>query len=222
MVQDRQTSIIIGLAVTFGLLIAAAVAYVLVLVADAGRGAMAFKNPSGSMAPTILAGDYITAHRLPGVAKNPRLVGRGEVVLHQWPDDTTKVFMKRAVGLPGDTIAMKEGVVWINGKPLHETYTLTTDSVDPVTDDFRWQRAYLVGNASRDTAHYLPSRNNWGPLLVPPDHFFVLGDNRDNSLDSRYFGFVTAHQVLGRVRRVYFSRDTLTGIRWSRIGLLLQ
>jgi len=222
MAQDRQTSVILGLAMTVGVAVAAIIVYVVVVSLDAGSRSLAFKNPSGSMEPSILMGDYVTARRLPDVATNPSLILRGEIILHQFPDDTTKRFMKRVIGLPGDTITMKNGVVFIDNHPLRETYTLTTDSVDPISDDFHWQRAYLVGGARRDTAHYIASRNNWGPLLVPENSFFVLGDHRDMSLDSRYFGFLTAHQVLGSIRRVYFSRDSSHHVRWSRFGHLIQ
>lgn len=207
---------------TIGVAVAAIIGYFVVISTDAGSKPLKFRNPSGSMEPTILIGDYVTARRLPRVVTDPSLIRRGEIVLHQFPDDTTKWFMKRVIGLPGDTIEMRDGVVWIDGQPLRETYTLTTDSADPVADEFRWQRAYLVGNATRDTAHYIASRRNWGPLLVPKDDFFVLGDHRDMSLDSRYFGFLTAHQVLGSIRRVYFSRDSSKHVRWSRLGHLVQ
>ena len=118
---------------------------------------------------------------------------------------------------------MTNSVMMVNGHALREAYAQHTDSTDPVTDDFRWQRVYLIGGARRDSVHYVPSRDNWGPLLVPERQFFVLGDNRTKSLDSRWFGFVSANEVVGRVRRIYFSRNDRTGeIRWSRIGRLVQ
>ena len=160
MAEDLQTRAILGLAMTIGVAVAAIIGYFVVISTDAGSKPLKFRNPSGSMEPTILIGDYVTARRLPRVVTDPSLIRRGEIVLHQFPDDTTKWFMKRVIGLPGDTIEMRDGVVWINGQPLRETYTLTTDSADPVADEFRWQRAYLVGNATRDTAHYIASRRN--------------------------------------------------------------
>ena len=96
---------------------------------------------------------------------------------------------------------------------------------DPVGDEFYWQRGFLVPQA-RAAVAYHPSRNNWGPIIVPQHHFFVLGDNRDNSLDSRYWGFVPDSLVRGRPLFVYFSYvpdsatslDWLTHIRWKRLG----
>ena len=118
---------------------------------------------------------------------------------------------------------MRDARVLINGRPLRESYLAeVSDSLDPAPEEFLWQRRYLVGASRRDSAHYVPSRDNWGPLLVPRDSIFVLGDRRDASLDSRYFGFVSGHRVLARVRRVYFSRDEDGSIPWSRIGQRIQ
>jgi len=127
--------------------------------------------------------------------------------------------VKRIVGLPGDTLAMVNGRLRVNGKTVAEPYAWHEDStVDPASDEFNWQRAHLVDPAARDSAHYSPSRNTWGPILVPPGMYFVLGDNRDNSLDSRYWGFLPAQDILGEARRVYFSKDSTGHIRWSRLG----
>jgi len=101
----------------------------------------------------------------------------------------------------------------------------TEPDMDPAFHDFDWQRDYLIAGPM-STAQYLPSRNNWGPLLVPEGKYFVLGDNRDNSLDSRYWGFVADSLVKGRPFVVYYSYspdsvDTfawLTHIRWTRLG----
>ena len=220
MKKDYQSSLIIALALTLGVGIAAFFGYAGFLALDA-RDMMVSKLPSGSMEPTLLLGDYFTSSRL-GSTRTAGTLGRGDVVIFLFPDDTTKQFVKRVIGLPGDTIAMKDAVVTVNGRPLREPYATMADSVDPVSDDFRWQRRFVVATAPRDTSRYVASRNNWGPLLVPPNHYFVLGDRRDESLDSRYFGFVPASEIIGHVRRVYFSRDSAGHIRWSRIGHLVR
>jgi signal peptidase I len=195
----------------------------------------AFKIPSGSMERTLLVGDFLlvnkllygaevpfTSRHLPAI-RSPR---RGEVVVFQFPEDPTKNFVKRLVGLPGDTLAMRSGVLFLNGDALPELYVSHSEpGVDPVAEDFRWQRNYLLRTAEA-RAGFHPSRNNWGPLVVPDRKYFVLGDNRDNSLDSRYWGFVPDSLIRGRPMFVYYSYapDTahgfawLTRIRWTRIG----
>ena len=194
----------------------------------------AFKIPSGSMEQTLLVGDFLlvnklvygpqlpfTSRRLPGI-RAPR---RGDVLVFQYPLDPSKNYVKRVVGLPGDTVAMADGHLVLNGDSVAETYVHRTDpEYDPAQEEFRWQRNFLVRSAEAGTEH--PSRNNWGPLVVPPKSYFVLGDNRDNSADSRYWGFVPDSLVRGRPLFVYFSYapDTahslpwLTNIRWRRLG----
>lgn len=220
MKTDYQNSLIIGLALSLGIVIAAFIGFAAFIALDA-RDATFNRLPSRSMEPTLLLGDYFTSTRL-GNTKTGATLHRGDVVVFLFPNDTTKQFVKRLIGLPGDTIAMKDAAVAVNGHPLREPYATMMDSADPVTDDFRWQRGFLVGAAARDTTHYVASRNNWGPLLVPANSYFALGDRRDESLDSRYFGFIPASRIIGHVRRVYFSRDTTGVIRWSRIGHLVR
>ena len=195
----------------------------------------AFKIPSGSMERTLLVGDFLlvnkllygadvpfTSRHLPAV-RPPR---RGEVVVFQYPEDLSKNFVKRLVGLPGDTLAMRDGVLLVNGEEQAEGYVSHSDyGADQVAEAFRWQRNYLVRTAEASGGFH-PSRNNWGPIVVPERKFFMLGDNRDNSLDSRYWGFVPDSLIRGRPMFVYYSYapDTahgfawLTRIRWSRIG----
>jgi signal peptidase I len=167
----------------------------------------------------------LTNVRLPEV-REPR---RGDVVVFEWPVDRTKNFVKRLVGLPGDTVAMEQGVLLLNGLEQDERYVVHTDpGVDPVAEDFRWQRSHLVrtANAAPSLRGYRPSRNNWGPLVVPDGHYFVLGDNRDNSLDSRYWGFVPDSLMRGTPMIVYYSyvpdsstsAPWITNIRWRRLG----
>ncbi len=202
----------------------------------------AFKIPSGSMERTLLVGDFLlvnkwlygaevpfTSRRLPAV----RAPKRGDIVVFEWPSDPSKNFVKRLVGLPGDTLAMRGGALLRNGVSQREQYaTHTEPDVDPMTDAFRWQRTHLVNTAvaAGMPEIYRPSRDNWGPIVVPPRHLFMLGDNRDNSLDSRYWGFVPDSLVRGTPWIVYYSftPDTsagaawLTQIRWRRIGTVVR
>ncbi|MBM3908899.1 MAG: signal peptidase I [Gemmatimonadetes bacterium] len=199
----------------------------------------AFKIPSGSMEGTLLVGDFLLVNKLVYGAEVPftgtRLPAvhppaRGDVIVFRWPQDPTKDFVKRVVGLPGDTVGMVDGVLQRNGEAVREGYSSHTEpAVDPVAEEFRWQRRYLARRL-RDAEPYRPSRNNWGPLVVPPSHLFVLGDNRDNSLDSRYWGFVPDSMVKGRPMLVYFSYSPdsvaplpfLTNIRWGRLGTRIR
>jgi signal peptidase I len=232
----------------------------------------AYKIPSGSMEGTLLVGDFLLVNKLVYGAEVPftgrrlprvEAPARGDVIVFQWPSDIRKNFVKRLVGLPGDTLAMRGGVLYVNGVAQRERYvTHTEPGADPSYEDFRWQRDYVARTAAAEqfparsvggtrTAiaaapgqldtpiDFLapvprpgrnpgdhPSRNNWGPLVVPVSSYFVLGDNRDNSLDSRYWGFVPDSLLRGRPLVVYYSYapdsarrfDWLTAVRWSRLG----
>jgi signal peptidase I len=195
----------------------------------------AFKIPTGSMERTLLIGDFLlvnkmvygaevpfTGAHLPAVER-PR---RGDVIVFEWPDDRSKNFVKRLIGLAGDTLEMRDGRLYRNGLQLREEYVVHTEpNDDRSTEEFRWQRNYLVRRGEASMGSH-PSRNNWGPLIVPAGNYFVLGDNRDNSYDSRYWGFVPDSLVKGRPIIVYYSyeRDTtrraswLTNVRWRRLG----
>ena len=196
----------------------------------------AFKIPSGSMEGTLLVGDFLLVNKLVYGAEVPFTGGKrlpairrpqnGDILVFQWPEDPTKNFVKRLVGVPGDTVAMEKGTLIRNGRRLVEKYTRHLEpNFDPVGDEFHWQRGFLVPRAHAATAYH-PSRNNWGPIIVPQHHYFVLGDNRDNSLDSRYWGFVPDSLVRGRPWFVYYSYvpdstnalDWITHIRWKRLG----
>ncbi len=198
----------------------------------------AFKIPSGSMEHTLLVGDFLlvnklaygaeipfTRKRLPAL-REPRL---GDVIVFEAPEDVSKTYVKRLVGVPGDTLEMKDGVLLRNGIRLTEQYVShTAPEVDRVEDRFRWQRQFVV--RADATIGYYPSRNNWGPLVVPDKNYFVLGDNRDNSSDSRYWGFVSDTLVKGRPFVIYYSYAPdssqslawLTRIRWGRLGELVR
>jgi signal peptidase I len=198
----------------------------------------AFKIPSGSMEGTLLVGDFLlvnklvygaevpfTGTHLPAV-RNPAL---GDVVVFQWPEDPAKNFVKRLVGLPQDTLEMRDGTLWRNGTEQREPYAQRAPmGFDPASDEFRWQRDFVA--PAVDPRGYNPTRNDWGPLVVPAQHYFVLGDNRDNSLDSRYWGFVPDSLVRGSPIFVYYSYapdsgksfDWLTRVRWQRLGELIR
>ena len=195
---------------------------VLGFAVDAGVDGRSLRNVSEAMTPTLFAGEYFTVHAVTQGATST--LRRGALVTHRFPPDPSKHFVKRIIALPGDTIAMVERRVRINGIVASEPYAWYADtSADPVWDEFHWQDQYLARPSGEEAATYRPSRNNWGPLVVPAGDYFVLGDNRDNSLDSRSWGFITAGDVEGLPKRVYFSRDPKTGhIRWNRLGHVLQ
>ena len=199
----------------------------------------AFKIPSGSMERTLLIGDFLLVNKLAYGAEIPfthkRLPGlrepqREDVIVFESPEDLTKTYVKRLVGMPGDTIEMKDGVLYRTRERMSERYIIhSAPDIDPVEDRFRWQLAHLVKPATASVGYY-PSRNNWGPLLVPEKNYFVLGDNRDNSSDSRYWGFVADSLVKGRPFVIYYSYAPdsahglawLTRIRWNRLGELVK
>jgi signal peptidase I len=216
----------------------------------------AFKIPTGSMEGTLLVGDFLLVNKLVYGAEVPftgvklpalRNPNHGDIIVFQWPVDRTKNFVKRIVGLPGDTLEMREGELIRNGKALKESYVSHTSPPggDVSDDEFNWQQAFLLSahhpvpatprapvgvRTLAPSSDYHPSRNNWGPLVVPEKNYFVLGDNRDNSLDSRYWGFVADSLVRGQPMVVYYSYDPdgavkldwLTRVRWKRFGEMIQ
>ena len=195
----------------------------------------AFKIPSGSMERTLLIGDFLLVNKLAYGAEIPfthkrlpafREPQRGDVIVFESPEDPTKTYVKRLVGIPGDTLEMRNGELFRNARRLSERYVWhVAPEIDPVEERFRWQRDYVVRSANA-TVGYYPSRNNWGPLVVPRKNYFVLGDNRDNSSDSRYWGFVADSLVKGSPFVIYYSYAPdsaeslawLTRIRWHRLG----
>jgi signal peptidase I len=199
----------------------------------------AFKIPSGSMEGTLLVGDFLLVNKLVYGAEVPftgkrlpaiREPKNGDVLVFQWPSDPTKNFVKRLVGVPGDTLSMERGVLIRNGQKQDENYIRHLEpNYDPTGEEFEWQRFFLT-QAAKNGRRYRPSRNNWGPLVVPEKHYFVLGDNRDNSLDSRYWGFVPDTLVRGSPLFVYYSYipdsteslDWLRHVRWKRLFSRIQ
>jgi signal peptidase I len=189
--------------------------------------------PSGSMENTLLEGDVLFANkavfgaRLPIVGvrlpafREPR---RRDIVIFESPVERGVTVVKRVIGVPGDTIAMVGGAVRVDGRSLAEPYTKWSDPLsDPEVPEMRsWQPRFLV---NRDPRTYRPTLQNWGPVVVPPDSFFVMGDHRDSSYDSRYWGFLGRDRIRGKPLFIYYSHDAhavtplpfLTAIRWARI-----
>ena len=166
----------------------------------------AFKIPSGSMLPTLLVGDHILVNKFIYGIKIPftdikifplRSPRRGDIIVFRYPMDKKKDFIKRVVGVEDDVVEIRDKVVFINREPWKDNYGVHKDS------------ATLPGSVS--------PRDNFGPVTVPEDSLFTLGDNRDQSRDSRFFGFIALEKVKGRAIIISFSWDG-EKVRWGRIG----
>jgi signal peptidase I len=216
------------------------VAFVLFLAIRA-MGVEAFKIPTSSMEHTLLVGDFLLVNkavygaRIPGTPWTLPAIDepeRGDVVVFNPPHDPEKNYVKRVVGVPGDTLEMRNKVLYVNGQPMSEPYAQYIDRQgDAVHQAMTWQRGFLVASPTRlEARRYHPSRDTWGPIHVPEGRYFVLGDNRDNSEDSRYWGFVKRDAIRGRPWIVYYSFDRSTGasapwmnaVRWGRVGYVIR
>jgi signal peptidase I len=201
----------------------------------------AYRIPSGSMIPALLVGDWLfvnkliygphvpfTTKRLPGYDEPDR----GEIVVFvsppqaDQPHDPTPTLVKRVVGVAGDTLFMRKGVLYVNGV-ARRANAYVIDGHDSLDELFEWQKPFGLPSSRFGSAPAQPSHDEWGPLVVPPRHFFMMGDNRYNSKDSRYWGFVPRQNVRGKPMFVYYSYNAddsdrpvpfLTDIRWRRIG----
>ncbi len=170
--------------------------------------AQAFVVPSTAMQPTILPGDYmLTAPIRPGSIR------RGLPVVYQAPGGA---YVQRVAALPGDTVEMRRKGLFINGRLRREPYVQHIDpAMDPSDASMDWQKEFLA----YPHPTYRPTRDNWGPLVVPREQYLLLGDNRDNTLDGRYIGFVSGKGIRRRAVWIYLSRDAVEReYRWSRIG----
>lgn len=194
----------------------------------------AFRIPSGSMENTLLVGDFLFVNKALYGAEIPftgahlpafREPERSDLVIFRSVEDEGLTVVKRVIGMPGDTLAMEDNQLIRNGVIQDEPYVVHRDPLtDPEEPKMRaWQVRYLVGD--RNPGTYRPTLKNWGPIVVPPDSFFVMGDNRDRSYDSRYWGFLARDRIRGRPLIVYYSYDKngvlplpfLTSIRWGRL-----
>ena len=209
----------------------------------------AYRIPSGSMIPTLLVGDWLFVNKAIYGAHIPfshaslpayRDPHRGDVVVFVSPyqadearrgADPTPTLVKRLVGTTGDTLYMRNGILYVNGIAQRQGYGVPPQ-VDPdignsVDSLFDWQKKVGLKSSRFGAAPAQPTHDNWGPFVVPPNRLFMMGDSRYNSKDSRYWGFVPRENVRGKPLFVYYSYNAddsdrplpmLTDIRWSRIG----
>ncbi len=181
---------------------------ILLAVLIRGCVVQAFKIPSGSMLPTLQVGDHILVNkflygfRLPMLGTRVlawRAPQRGDVIVFECPMDPEKDFIKRTVGLPGDVVQIRDKRVYINGEPLDDAQAYFADGAPGV--------------------HGRVPRDEYGPVTVPAHHLFVMGDNRDRSYDSRFWGFVDLDEVKGKAFFIYWSWDgDDRWVRWDRLA----
>lgn len=189
----------------------------------------AFKIPSGSMIPTLLVGDHIIVEKFlytttfPFVSKKIREIKHGDVIVFEFPKDPDKDFIKRAIGLPGDTVQIKKGVLYINNTEIKEEFK---EDVPYENKDFSGKiYKETVDSIEHLTLHQDPRSLisiDYGPIRVPDDSYFVIGDNRDNSSDSRIWGFVHKSAIKGKAFIIYWSWGNNDGIRLKRIGRIIK
>ena len=214
--------------------------------------AEAYRIPSGSMEPTLLIGDWLFVNKLrfgphipftemslPGYAE-PK---RGDVAvfisppqdptIRITPDQIQPTLVKRIVGVAGDTLMMRAGLLYLNGvaEPGKDSISLSMDGANLEHPLFAWEHEVEVKGSRFGEPPARPTLHNWGPVVVKPEHFFMMGDNRDNSVDSRYYGLVPRGNMRGRPTFVYYSFDmdagvdyfrAFTEIRWSRLGTWIK
>lgn len=182
----------------------------------------AFKIPTGSMEPNLLIGDHLLVNKLvfgPYATGMERAllptkeIARGDVIVFKYPEDPERDFIKRVVGLPGEEIEVRHKRVYVNGKLADEPYAQYLEEPREVPEE--------IQSGDRPALSADP-RENYGPVTVPPKHYFVMGDNRDNSQDSRYWGFLPRDYVKGKALVIYWSYEAeignvVTGTRWGRL-----
>jgi signal peptidase I len=175
----------------------------------------AFKIPTGSMENNLLIGDHLlvnkfvfgpTATALDRAILPVREIRRRDIVVFKYPDEPERDFIKRVIGLPGDTVELRAKQIYINGQGLEEPYV-----------------HYLSPASTGGEVTSVDVRERYGPVTVPPEQYFVMGDNRDNSQDSRYWGFLPRAYVKGKALMIYWSYDSqapgsiVTKVRWERL-----
>lgn len=159
----------------------------------------AYTTPSTTMEPTLLVGDRIFVDQSI-FRKNPQ---RGDVIIFEYPQDSSKSFIKRVVAVGDDTVEIRNKQLFVNDALVNENYIIHTDNLTYPSS--------------------VQPRDNFGPVTITADSYFVMGDNRDASMDSRYFGYIPKAKVIGIARLIYWSWDSdKKAVRWNRIGTKVQ
>ena len=214
------------------------------------------------MIPTLLVGDWLFVNKLvygPHIPfTNVNLPGysepkRGEVIVFVSPyqpdeaaigNDPTPTLVKRLIGMPGDTIYMRDGLAYVNGIAQRQGFAAANNekgNPDEVNELFAWQKRYSLASSRFGAAPAQPTHDSWGPLVIPASHYFMMGDNRYCSKDSRYWGIVPRENIRGRPMFVYYSYRPgdqpalvcayetsdrplpfITDVRWGRIGTRIR
>ncbi|OPX98100.1 MAG: Signal peptidase I P [Syntrophorhabdus sp. PtaB.Bin006] len=176
----------------------------------------AFKIPSGSMEPTLLIGDHLLVNRLSYVVKVPfsdivllnlGSPTRGDVIVFRYPMDRSKDFIKRVIATEGETVEIRNKIIYVNGKKIDDPWGVYLDE--------------------EIVPKFFSPKDNLGPIKVPKDCVFAMGDNRDRSLDSRFWGFVRRDDLVGKALVLYFSwngraDNPVNYVRWERLGKLIR
>jgi len=176
----------------------------------------AFVIPTGSMEDTLLVGDHLLVDKLAYAPAGPvskwilpyQPIKRGDIIVFRYPVDISQTFVKRCMGVPGDRIRIINKQVYLNGVKLDEPYKVNkTDYIDSYRDNFPGEpNANVYPGAIDMLQHHVVN----GEIVVPPNYYFAMGDNRDSSLDSRYWGFVPRENIIGKPLIIYWSYDAPT------------
>ena len=176
----------------------------------------AFVIPTGSMEDTLMIGDHLLVDKLAYAPAGPiskyvipyTEVKRGDIIVFRYPVDIQQTFVKRCIGVPGDRIRLVNKELILNGKPVNEPYVYhKTEYMDSYRDNFPSEpNVHVADFAQEMLMHHVQN----GEVMVPPDSYFAMGDNRDSSLDSRYWGFVPRANIIGKPLVIYWSYDTST------------
>jgi signal peptidase I len=192
---------------------------ILILLFGTTTLVQAFIVPTPSMDPTVRVGDHLLVDKLsyapPGAISKYFLpytqVKRGDIIVFRKPTDITMNYVKRVIGVPGDRIRLMNKTVYLNGKPLVEPYAVHVfPDIRPYRDNFPASPP-TPDEPVEDAGFQMLAHHVWnGELVVPPDSYFAMGDNRDNSLDSRYWGFVPRDNIIGKPLFIFWSYDAPT------------